>query len=62
MAMLWSAWISQWKCEVHEQYEKYLNLRKKSKSNFYYDKIKRKINEFHWKVAHDLSKNYKTVI
>lgn len=44
------------------KYEKYLNVRKKTKSKFYYDKIKRKINEFHWKTAHNLATNYEIVI
>lgn len=45
-----------------KKYEKYLNVRKKSKSKFYYDKIKRKINEFHWKTVHNLATNYEIVI
>lgn len=44
------------------KYELYLNNRKKNKANFYYDVIKRKINEMHWKTCNFLAKNYNTVL
>jgi len=45
-----------------EMYEKNMNKRKEWKGNFYYDKIKRKVTELHWKTANDLAKNYENVI
>ena len=39
-----------------------MNKRNEWKGNFYYDKIKRKVTELHWKTANDLAKNYDNVI
>ena len=44
------------------KYEKYLNKRRQSKANFYYDVIKRKITDLHWKLSNYLASNYETVI
>jgi hypothetical protein len=44
------------------KYEKYLNIIRHSKANYYYNIIKRKIDDLHWKTASELAKNYKMVI
>jgi transposase len=44
------------------KYKKYLNIIRHSKANYYYNIIKRKIDDLHWKTASELAKNYKMVI
>jgi hypothetical protein len=45
-----------------QKYEKYLNIIRHSKANYYYNIIKRKIDDLHWKTASELANNYKIVI
>ena len=45
-----------------EKYEKYLNKIRESKANKYYEKLKRKVTDLHWKTAKEIAENYETVI
>ncbi len=45
-----------------EKYEKYLWYIKKKKIEYYNKKIKNNINELHWQIASEISKNYEVII